>query len=288
MKKVGIIDNYISNFHANTYYKLFHEITEEEKSEEYVITNIYACLDLSPTTGETTAQWCERTGAVAMNSVEDVCEAVDVIMILAPNHPHLHENYCKIAFSYGKPVYVDKTFAPNFATAKRIIDFGKENNTSFWSSSATRFEPELDEYLRNESHDIQTVSISSGNSFEIYSIHLVELMNTFIRSGAESVICHNNTANLVFQVNFENGKKAFINQACGTGGDFTCCPEIDGKCKKIVCKNDFWKGFCRALLRFFENGEIPVSPENTLECIAVLDAMKKAIKYPNCEIKVEM
>ena len=42
MKKVGIIDNYISNFHSNTYHKLFHEIAVEAGREEYVITHIYA------------------------------------------------------------------------------------------------------------------------------------------------------------------------------------------------------------------------------------------------------
>ncbi|MEE1075547.1 MAG: hypothetical protein U0K93_08730, partial [Acutalibacteraceae bacterium] len=72
MKKIGIIDCYISNFHSNTYYKLFHEIAEEEGREEYVITHIYATMDLSPTTKETTAQWCERTGAKECKTIKEV------------------------------------------------------------------------------------------------------------------------------------------------------------------------------------------------------------------------
>ena len=96
MKKVGIIDSYISNYHASTYFKLFHEIAEEENREEYVITDIYAVNDVSPSTNETTDQWCERTGAVKRDNIKDVVDNVDVIMVLAPNNPELHEELCEL------------------------------------------------------------------------------------------------------------------------------------------------------------------------------------------------
>ena len=287
MKKVGIIDNYISNWHSNTYYKLFHEIAQEEGSEEYVITHIYTVNGVSHSNGETTEQWCERTGAVACETIKEVCDAVDVIMVLAPNNPEMHEELCKEPLKSGKCVYVDKTFAPDYASAKRIIDYGRENGANFWSSSATRFEPALKEFLSDNPPEVSNFAVSCGNVFEIYIIHLVELMNTFMKNGAKSVICRNNGVILVFEVTFKDGRKAFINQHQGASGPFYCHPEIDGKCKPYCCKDEFWKGFAKAILEFFETGKAPIPLENTLECIAVRSALVKAKENPNVEIEVE-
>jgi hypothetical protein len=287
MKRVGILDNYISNYHSNTYSKFFKEIADEEGLEEYKITHVYAVLDKSPSTGETTSEWCERLGAVACSSPREVCDAVDVIMVLSPNHPELHEELCKVAFDSGKPVYVDKTFAPDYDTAKRIAAMGKAKGANFWSSSATRFEPEIIQYLNSDAPSAESVIISGGNVFEIYCIHLVELMNTFMKNGAASVVCRSNNANLVFEISYSDGRRAFLTQFVGTSASFACYPVIDGQCKQHQCKSDFWKSFTHALIDFFDTGVAPIPIENTVECIAIRDALKKAIEAPNTEIAVE-
>ena len=287
MKKIGIIDYYISNFHTNTYYKLFHEIAEEEGREEYVITHIYATLELSPTTKETTSQWCERTGAIECKTIKEVCDAVDVIMVLAPNHPHLHEELCKIPFESGKRVYVDKTFAPDYATAKRIIDYAKEKGANFWSSSATRFETIMTDYLKEDAPLIDKVTVISGNPFDMYCIHLVELVNTFMKNGAKTVVCHSGSPSIMFEITYNDGRKAYINHFEGTYAKFNCFPETEGKCKQIAFVDDFWKNFSRALLDFFDNGKAPIPTDNTLECIAIRSAMVKAKENIGEEITVE-
>ncbi len=287
MKKVGIIDSYISNYHANTYLKLFHEIAEEENREEYVITDIYAVSDVSPSTKETTDEWCARTGAKKRETIKEVVDNVDVIMVLAPNNPELHEELTNLALQSGKPVYIDKTFAPDFETAKRIIDNGKKHNASFWSSSATRFESTLNEYLYSENSVVKGLTISSGYQFEIYCIHLIELTNTFMKNGATEVICHSGAPAYKFEVTYDDGRKAYINEFEGNSAPFTVFPEIDGKCKYIPVKEDFWKSFAKAVLDFFDTGIAPVKAENTLECIAIRDALFEAKENIGKVIKVK-
>lgn len=276
MKKIGIIDYYISNYHSNTYHEFFHKIAEEENREEYVITHVFAIEDMSPSTNETTAEWCARTGAKQCATIEELCDAVDVIMILSPNHPQFHEEFAKVAFKSGKRVYVDKTFAPDYATAKRIVDCGKENGAEFWSTSATRFDPEILEFLNDDKPRMNTVTAMGGNVFDVYCIHLVELVNTFIKNGAKSVICRNGAPSSVFEITYNDGRKAFINHYEKAVLNFTCLAEIDGTCKKISVSDDIWKNCTRALMDFFDTGVIPVSNESTLECMAILSAMKTA------------
>lgn len=285
MKKVGIIDSYISNYHASTYFKLFHEIAEEENREEYVITDIYAVNDVSPSTNETTDQWCERTGAVKRDNIKDVVDNVDVIMVLAPNNPELHEELCELPLKSGKPVYVDKTFAPDFETAKRIAEAGK--NAKFWSTSATRFEDSISEFLYNENSVVNGLSVSSGYQFEIYCIHLIEITNTFMKNGAEEVICYSGAPAYKFEILYNDGRKAYINEFEGNSAPFTCFPEIDGKCKYIPFKGDFWKSFAKAVLDFFDTGVAPVKIESTIECIAIRDALIEAKNNIGKAVKVK-
>ena len=64
----------------------------------------------------------------ATHSIEELCEKSDNILILAPANPETHLKYAKIALSYGKTTYIDKTFAPDLKTAKEIY---KEKPSSF-------------------------------------------------------------------------------------------------------------------------------------------------------------
>lgn len=287
MKTVGVIDNYISNFHTNTYHKLFHDLAVEDGREEYVITHIYAKSDVSPSTGETTAQWCEKHHAKACDTIQEVCDAVDVIMVLSPNNPELHEELCALPLQSGKPVYVDKTFAPDFQTACAIKALGDKHNALYWSSSATRFSPQLTRYLAEDAPVVPTVTVQGGNVFEIYSIHLIELMNTIMKNGAVSVVCRNNTANLIFEVEFEDGRRAFLNQFVKSPAAFRLYPEADGACQEIDLGGDFWRGFVAALLDFFDTKKAPIPVENTVECIAVRSAMQKAMQHVGEKIAVE-
>jgi hypothetical protein len=165
---------------------------------------------------------------------------------------------------------------------------GKENGVSFWSSSATRFEGMIKEFLESEDNGINKLTILSGNMFEIYSIHLIELANTFMKNGALSVICHSGSPSLSFELKYTNGRTVILNQFEGTGFKFTCFPEINGKCKQFQFVDDFWKNFARGLLDFFDSKNPPIPIENTLECIAIRTAMVKARECIGTEIKVEL
>lgn len=288
MKKVGIIDYYISNFHSNTYYKLFHEIAVEENREEYCITHVWALVDANPTNGDTTDMWCERTGAVKCASIKEVCDAVDVIMVLAPNNPELHEEFIKIPFESGKPVYVDKTFAPDAEIAKRIADYGMKCGTKFWSSSAVRFDPVFSELLKSDTSIAESVIVQGPNVFEIYSIHIIEIINTIMKIGAKYAKCLCGGSNLLFEIGFHDGRKAFYMQPVKANIDFCAFISKEGKAETSMykCSNEFWRGFARGLMDFFDTGKTLVPIESTIECIAIRDALIKSMENIGTEIPV--
>ncbi len=289
MKKVGIIDNYISNFHSNTYYDLFHKIAEEEGREEYVITHVYAKLDVSPSTNETTDEWCARTGAKKCESPKEVCDAADVIMVLSPNNPELHRELVEDAFRSGKLVYVDKTFAPDYKTAVEIDELAKSVGAKYWSSSAVRFDPALLPYLKGEGARVESAVASCSNVFKIYSIHLIEILDTVMQGTVTAVTCLSGGKNLIFKLDYKDGRVSFFHQMIQAQGvPFTVSLDTEAeRCLRLVCGEDFWRGFARGLMDYFDTGISYVKTENTIGCIAVRSAMIEAMEKIGERIAVE-
>ena len=119
-KKIGFIDLYISEWHANNYPAWIKKACEEF-GYDYEVKYGWGEQDVSPTTGETTDQWCERMGVERCNTIEEICEKSDVLVILSPSRADKHLEYAKIAFTYGKPTYIDKPFSDSVENAKEIF-----------------------------------------------------------------------------------------------------------------------------------------------------------------------
>ena len=168
MKRIGFVDYYISEWHANNYPAWFKEAAEK-LGMEYQVAYAWAEKDISPVDGVSTDEWCEKMGVERCLSLAKLCEKSDVIVILAPSNPEKHLEYAKAVLPYGKRTYIDKTFAPDLAIAKEIFELGKKYNTSFFSSSALRYSEELAE-IKNAQNIIIT---GSGSSLEEYVIHLI-------------------------------------------------------------------------------------------------------------------
>ena len=62
MKKIGFVDYYISEWHANNYPKWIAEACER-LGVEYKVAYAWAELDVSPVDGLTTDDWCKKFGA---------------------------------------------------------------------------------------------------------------------------------------------------------------------------------------------------------------------------------
>ena len=143
MKRIGFIDHYVSEWHANKYPAWLKE-AGEAIGEELVVTGVYAEEAVSPVDGRTTAEWCEAYGAKEYDSIEALCQDVDFIFILAPDSTEKHLSYAKAALPFGKPTYIDKTFAPSLTVAEEIIALAERYGAPMYSTSPLRYATELD------------------------------------------------------------------------------------------------------------------------------------------------
>jgi len=85
-----------------------------------------------------TNQLRDKLGVEIVESIEQLCEKVDGVMLESVDgRPHLEQVRPVIAAK--KPVFVDKPVAASLEDVIEIFRLAKENNVPCWSSSAFRY-----------------------------------------------------------------------------------------------------------------------------------------------------
>lgn len=81
-----------------------------------------------------------------VSSMEELVDRVDAIMVIAADNAAWHEQVAELPLKSGKPVFVDKTFAPTLAAGKCMFALAEQYHTPVFSSSAQRYCQDLLDY----------------------------------------------------------------------------------------------------------------------------------------------
>ena len=263
MKKIGFVDYYLSEWHANNYPAWIREL-----ESEYDVAYAWAELDVSPIDGVTTEQWCERFGAKSCKTIDELCQKCDAIVILAPSDPNKHLGYAKEVLKHGKTTYIDKTFAPDFLTAKEIFGMAKRYDTPFFSTSALRFADELKALKGAE----KLIITGGGSNFEEYCIHTIEILVTLLKDTVSETNVLNQGSQKICSIKTENGKQATVIYAPKLG--FTIAAEMaDGTSSYTKISSDFFRNLMKDMIRFFEDKKVSFDTSETLEVMRVRDKL---------------
>jgi len=270
MKKIGFVDYYISEWHANNYPVWFKE-ANEKLGLDYEVAYAWAEEDISPVDGVSTDQWCEKTGVERCQTIAELCEKSDVIVVLAPSNPEKHLQYAKEVLPYGKRTYIDKTFAPDLATAQEIFKIADKYHTPFFSSSALRYSEELAEI-----QDARNIILEgSGRSLEEYVIHLIEMAVSLMKSPAKKVKVEHLGKQRICSVITENGAKAAIVYSPVLAYSVTA-ENSEGEVIHKAITSPFFKNLIADMLRFFEEGTVSFDVQETLEVMRLRDGILRA------------
>lgn len=270
MKKIGFVDYYIGEWHANNYPKWIAAATEE-LGLDYKVSYCWAERYESPVDSVNTDQWCEKYGVKRCDTIEELCEKSDVIIILAPSNPETHLRYAKAVLPFKKRTYIDKTFAPDYVTAKKIVDLAKEYGTPFFTTSALRYASELSEF-----EDIKNVIVTGGGgNFEEYIIHNIEMAVALMKGSFKKVKVESVGRQAICRCVTDDGREAVLLFSYAMEYSVTA-EDSSRRLKKKTVASDFFKKLIETILVFFENGEVPFDTAETLEVMRVRDGLIKA------------
>lgn len=266
MTKIGLIDYYLAEWHAENYPAWLRRYNSEHGTD-FEIAFAYGELEASPRSGKTTAEWCREFGAAACGSVAEVCEKSDVLMILAPSNPEKHLAYAKIVLPYGKPTYIDKTFAPDFATATEIFALAKAYGTPFFSSSALRFATELD----GIAHAGNVIVTGGGSDFAEYLIHPLEMAVKLLGAGALRVRTERQGGQYLVRAEWTDGRFATV--VFAPKAEFSAEVEAaDGTHLHKSVRSEYFYALISDICRFWKERTPSFDPAETLEIAALREA----------------
>jgi hypothetical protein len=281
MKKIGIIDYFIDEWHSNTYLGLF-EKASQALGVEYKV--VYGYAEVEQDGKMHTDDWCAKNNVIRCNTIEELCEKSDNILILAPANPETHLRYAEAALKYGKTTYIDKTFAPDLETAKAIFAVAEKYNTKIFTSSALRYAEEIADYT-----DVKNVMIKGGGrSLEEYIIHQIE-MAVKLTKGEQAKLAHVFSGDKQSTIVLEYAGRTVTLSYSNSGWGFSVDVETDkANCEyKNVEKGTEFYRLVESIVKFFETNEEPFDKKETLAVLAIRDAIMKGISNGEKTIPVE-
>jgi predicted dehydrogenase len=272
-KKIGFIDYFIDEWHANNYPQMIAKSSFKDKFEVTLAWDKIAREDRRPID-----QWCKEMNIPKASSIEQVVEECDCLIVLSPDNSEMHEELADLPLKSKKPVYIDKPIAPSLAAAKRLFEKADKYGTPMMSSSALRFGSALEKALKETiaGEPVHFAATRGGGDFQIYLIHQLEMLVMALGTGAKRVMqCGNKVSNLMV-VDYEDGRRGCVNLACGVPFGMT----INYGEKKTVAidtMSDFFLRFIEALLAYFDTGKIAVPKKETLEIASLIEAGTAAL-----------
>lgn len=280
MKKIGFIDLFIDEWHANNYPQFIKDSKFKDKFE------VAYAWEEAPNGGRPLTQWCKDFGVTPAKSIEEVVEKSDCIVVMAPSNPEVHERLSAIPLKSGKPVYIDKPFAPDLKTAERIIKTAAKNKTPMFSTSALRFGSGVNKMVAELGGPAAYASTRGGGRlFAEYAIHQIEMLVMMMGNDPKRLMqCGASGAELLV-VEYADGRRCVANFAPGFSFQAECMGK-DGKCFSDVSMTDFFPNFINAMLGFFETGKAPVPAEQTLAVAAILEGAVKAMSKKDKWLKI--
>lgn len=266
MKKIGFIDYYLDEWHANNYPEFFKKAAGDEMEVAFA----YGEID-SPIGGMTNKEWSEKYNIPLVDTIDELIEKSDYIVVLSPDNPEMHIKLSDKALKSGKPVYIDKTFALTKGDALKIFENADKHNTPCYSSSALFFADELKEIDRE---NITGITAFNGGAFDIYLIHSLEQIVYLMESNAKRVMYLDKGKQPGVLIEFEDGRFSEVNFI--PGANFQLNIGVYKKSMQTVTiKSDFFGNCIKGMTEFFRTGDIPVSHNQTINVIAIIEAAMK-------------
>jgi predicted dehydrogenase len=268
-RRIGFVDFKLENFHANVYLKTYRN---HLKDRGWTVAGAYA---LDEDDGRA---WAEHNDVPYFKTPAALNQNVDCFMILAPSNPELHLKLCEAIFPFGKTTYVDKTFAPDLATATKIFELADRHKTAIQTTSALRY-TNVQRYVGDPKTGPvkHMITWGGGSSFGEYAIHPVELLISCMGADAKSLMRRGGGEFSQLLINFTDGRTGIANVYTHGETPFAASVTSEKETKLLhVETSKIFLDTAAAVLDLFESGKPNIDRRESLIIRRILEAANEA------------
>jgi len=219
----------------------------------------------------------QQFGVEIVDSIEELLKRVDVVLLETNDgRPHLEQALA--VFKAGKPVFIDKPVAGSLADAIAIFDAAKRYQVPVFSSSSLRFmasaqairNGQVGEVIGADVYGPATIEPTHPDLFW-YGVHGVETLFTVMGTGCERVVrVHKEDTDIV--VGTWNGDRLGTFRGIRSGKSGYGGTAFGSEDIAAIGPYEGYHGLLVEIVKFFRTGVVPVSPEETIEIFAFMDA----------------
>jgi predicted dehydrogenase len=234
--------------------------------------------------GTYTAELSDRFGVRMMDSIEELAEQSDAIMINS-NDGRVHlEQFSRIA-PFGKPVYINKPLALDVRTATAMFELADRYSVALLSCSALRYADPLTEFLRRDlpllgAECWSPMSLEPTNpGWFWYGIHAAEMLYTIMPTGCKQVQAFTSSTSDYAVGTWADGRTGAIrgNRADNHSYGATVHHGQDTVVIPVLQSNrPFYAALLEQMVHMFRTGQSPLDPSITLELIRFLEAANES------------
>ena len=235
----------------------------------------------------------EKHGLEIVESVEALVEKVDgVLLESVDGRPHLEQ--ARPVIAAGKPLFIDKPMAGSLKDVIAIFRLAREADVPCWSSSSLRYSPGIIG-MRNDEEVGEVLGCEAFSpchleehhpDFYWYGVHGVEILFTIMGTGCKQVQrAHCDGADLAVGV-WEGGRIGTFRGLRSGKQDYGAL--VYGS--KGIKRSGSYAGYgplCDEIVRFFQTGQAPVPPEETIELFAFMTAADVSKKRGGAPVTLE-
>ena len=239
-----------------------------------------------------TKQLQQEFGIKMVDSVEALCQQVDAVMLESVDgRPHLAQ--ARPVIKAGKPLFVDKPVAGTLRDAIEIFRLAKANKVPCFSSSSYRYYDSLVELKKADVGEIRAV-ISYGPAYLEphhpdmfwYGVHPTEALFTILGTGCESVVRTATPDTDVITGVWSGGRVGTL-QGIRKGATPHKIIVFGTKAVAEQKGSGDYAPLLREIVKFFKTGLAPVSPEETIEIFAFMEAADESKRAGGKAIKIK-
>jgi predicted dehydrogenase len=268
LKRVGLYDYDLDNYHSNVYLSAFR------KELRHCGFEVAGCTGMRP---RSSRAWAEMNGVPYFTSAEALNEAVEYFIILAPANPELHYGMCRDIFPFGKATYVDKTFAPDLRTSKRIFALADKHRVPMQTSSALRY-TNVHDYVskvgRNRVRHM--IAWGGGSSFDEYAIHPTEMIVSCMGTKVQRLMRRGSGNHSQILLDYSGNRTAIINLFAKTRTLHSASVTTTEETSYIeVDRTEIFARSTAAILDLFDAGKPNIPRNESLLVRRILDVAEQ-------------
>lgn len=228
-----------------------------------------------------TATVRDKFGVRIVGTVEEACKDVDAVLLLSlEGRPRLEQ--MKKIIAAGKPVFMDKPVAASLKDAVEIYKLAGAAQVPVFSASAVRWYPGVLEVANTEKTPARGV-ISYGPAHILphhpdlffYGIHPTEALFTVMGGGCISVTRTTTPSESIVTGLWSGDRVGTLNAIHEGAKTYKLIRFGDEQVFEQKSAGDYTP-MLREIIKFFQTKQAPISPKQTLEIYAFMEAAEES------------